>query len=299
MTLVLGGYGCFGVVYSLVLRLAPRQKIERAVEIRSIEGQARAFEQRIAEGYLFGDFQFKTDETAPDYLQSGVFSCYRPVSADGQVPGKKERLSSSHWQKLLELAHTDKGRAYEMYSDYYLSTNGHVYWSDTHQLSTYLDDYHAVLDRRARARVRATEMISEVYVPRSRLEDFMGETAVAFQRSGVNVIYGTIRWIERDETTFVSWAREPWACIVFNLHVEHSEAGVARAQKQFRLLIDLALRQGGSFFLAYHRWASRNQIAACYLQIPEFLQRKLEWDPDERFQSDWYRHYRNMFATDL
>lgn len=36
-----------------------------------------------------------------------------------------------------------------------------------------------------------------------------------------------------------------------------------------------------------------------YPQFPEFLRRKLAWDPDERFQSDWYRFYRRMFATEL
>ncbi len=64
-------------------------------------------------------------------------------------------------------------------------------------------------------------------------------------------------------------------------------------------MIDLALEQGGSYFLTYHRWATRDQVEACYPQMPEFLRQKLNWDPDERFQSDWYRHYRQMFADVL
>ncbi len=50
-SLVVGGYGCFGVVYSLVLKLAPRQIVERVVEVRSIQGLDEAFEERIADGY--------------------------------------------------------------------------------------------------------------------------------------------------------------------------------------------------------------------------------------------------------
>ena len=38
---------------------------------------------------------------------------------------------------------------------------------------------------------------------------------------------------------------------------------------------------------------------AAYPQFPEFLARKLEFDPDEVFQSDWYRHYRAMFADEI
>ena len=298
-SLVVGGYGCFGVVYSLVLRLEPRQIVERVVEVRSIQGLAGAFEERIADGFLFGDFQFKTDESAGDFLEKGVFSCYRPLGLDGPPPEHRRRLPASRWRKLLELAHTDKGRAFDEYSNYYLTTSGQTYWSDTHQLSAYIDDYHGWLDRRSGSDVAGTEMISEVYVPRSKLSEFMGTTAEAFRRASVNVIYGTVRLIERDDVTFLPWARKPWACIVFNLHVDHSQEGISRARDQFRLLIDLALEQGGSFFLTYHRWATRPQIESCHPRMPDFVRHKLNWDPDERFQSDWYRHYRQMFATDL
>lgn len=248
---------------------------------------------------MFGDFQFKTDESADDYLKTGVFSCYRPLRSDAPTPKRQRRLPRAAWRRLLELAHFDKARAFDEYSNYYLSTTGQTYWSDTHQLSYYLDDYHEILDQKPSAQGKATEMISEVYVPRGRLTEFMGRAAEEFRRFEVDVIYGTIRLIEQDDITFLPWAKESWACIVFNLHVDHSPAGIDRARAQFRLLIDLAIEQGGSYFLTYHRWASQNQVEVCYPQMPEFLRRKLQWDPDERFESDWYRHYRQMFAAEL
>ena len=58
----------------------------------------------------------------------------------------------------------------------------------------------------------------------------------------------------------------------------------------------MAIRRGGSYFLTYHKWARREQVEACYPRFEEFLQLKRKHDPEERFQSDWYRHYREMFA---
>jgi len=60
-------------------------------------------------------------------------------------------------------------------------------------------------------------------------------------------------------------------------------------------LIDLATARGGSFFLTYHRFADRQQVSACYPQFAQFLALKREHDPQEQFQSDWYRHYRRLF----
>jgi hypothetical protein len=36
-----------------------------------------------------------------------------------------------------------------------------------------------------------------------------------------------------------------------------------------------------------------------YPQLAEFLRLKKKYDPEERFQSDWYRHYRAMFSESL
>jgi hypothetical protein len=47
--------------------------------------------------------------------------------------------------------------------------------------------------------------------------------------------------------------------------------------------------------LTYHRYASRMQVEGCYPQFAEFLELKRKYDPEERFQSDWYRHYKTIF----
>ena len=74
-----GGYGLFGVVTSVRLRLVPRTKVERVVEVREVEGLMQAFEKRISDGFSYGDFQFSIDRESKDFLSKGVFSCYRPV----------------------------------------------------------------------------------------------------------------------------------------------------------------------------------------------------------------------------
>lgn len=295
--LAVGGYGLFGVVYSIRLRLSRRQLLERVVEVLPIDEVADMVESRIGDGYLYGDFQFKTAEASPDFLQRGVFSCYRPKPADTLFPHAQRSLSDEDWLRLLDLAHVDKARAFDEYAAYYLKTNGQIYWTDTHQLSFYSDDYHVGIDARTGSAVPATEMISEVYVPRTELATFLAETAETLREIGANVIYGTVRWVEPDTETFLPWARERYASIVFNLHVGHSREGIARARREFRTLIDLARKRRGSYFLTYHRWATREQVDDCYPEMAEFLAKKLEYDPGERFQSNWYRHYRSMYSA--
>ncbi len=293
--LVIGGYGLLGVIATVTLRLAPRVTLERVVEVIDVETLPRRFAERIANGHLYGDFQFSTDEQSDGFLRRGVFATYRPVDRATSMPEQQRELSAEDWRRLLRLGHIDKGRAYETYVQHYLTTSGQLYWSDTHQLGTYLDDYHADLDRELGTDVPGSEMISEIYVPRDALVPFLHATAADFRDHRANVVYGTIRLIERDDETFLAWAREPWACVVFNLHVDHAPVGIAGAAAHFRRLIDLGRSFDGSYYLTYHRWACRGQLLSCYPQFPAFLRLKRRHDPGEVFQSDWYRHYRRLF----
>jgi FAD/FMN-containing dehydrogenase len=296
--LAIGGYGLFGVITSVTLRLTPRRKVRRIVEVRSVDGLMEAFDRRIADGFLYGDFQYDIDAASHTFMRRGVFSCYQPVAETTPIDEGQKELSDDDWRGLLYLAHADRSGAFDRYSSYYLSTSGQVYWSDLHQLSTYLDGYHRALDAKLGG-VRATEMITEIYVPRPALGQFFEQVREAFRGRPVPIVYGTVRLIERDAESFLPWARDRWACTIFNLHVEHTPDGIERGADAFRALIDLALGHGGSYFLTYHRWARRQQVEAAYPQFAEFLRRKLQHDPQERFQSEWWRHYRTMFADSL
>ena len=295
--LAIGGYGLFGVIVSVRLKLIERMKVQRVVEVLDVEQVMDAFERRIAGGFTYGDFQFAIDPKGDDFLKRGVFSCYRPVPAETPIPDGQRTLSLDDWKKLLLFGHVDKRKAVDLYTTHYLSTSGQLYWSDTHQLSEYIDHYHVELDAYMGATTPCSEVITEIYVPRKDLAAFFAAVREDFREHDVDVIYGTVRLIERDNESVLAWAREPWACTIFNIHTVHSPEGIARSAAAFRRLIDIAISFGGSYYLTYHRFATREQVEACYPQFAAFLALKRQHDPEERFQSDWYRYYRDLFLV--
>jgi FAD/FMN-containing dehydrogenase len=295
--LAIGGYGLFGIVTSVSLRLRERVKVRRVVQIRDLKDIPDAFEKRIADGYLYGDFQFATDSHRPSFLRRGVFSCYEPVPRSTPITEHPTRFSPQDWAKLTYYTHKYKRKAFEIYTTRYLQTSGQIYWSDSQLFGSYLDNYHAELDRKLGASVPATEMITEIDVPRSALVDFMEEAGDILRKQDANVIYGVVRLIEKDDETFMPWARDRYACVVFNLHVSHDRRGIDNAARSFCSLIDLAIKHNGNYYLTYHRFAAREQVEHCYPQFRQFLQLKRQYDPGEIFQSNWYRHYRDMFRT--
>jgi FAD/FMN-containing dehydrogenase len=293
--IAIGGYGLFGLIDSVTLRLVPRKKLQRVVEIIRSDDLTRRFEERIAQEFLYGDFQFSVDEKSPDFLQRGVFSCYQPIDEHEPIAAKKE-LRDADWLDLLRLAYTDREKAFKRYSDYYFSTNGQTYWSDTNQLSAYLPNYAQKL-REQIGGEESSLIITEIYVPRGDLPGFLAQAADLLRSNRTIVIYGTVRLIEKDEESFLAWAKQPYACVIFNLLTLHTSAGIEASARSFRALIDLAIARGGSYYLTYHKFAKPEQVMACYPQFKQFLELKRKYDPNERFQSDWYRYYRKLLAS--
>lgn len=293
--LAIGGYGLFGIVADLTLRLARRRKLRREVELTTAQTLCARLQQRRDEGCLYGDFQFEIDAASPGFLRHGILSCYREVDAATPLTADPIHLSGADWHRLLHLAHIDKSRAFAEFAAFYQRSHGQVYRSDDHQAGYYLDEYHAKLDPLLGH--RGSEVITELYVPRPRLAHFLEEAGETLRRHRADVVYGTVRLVEADRETFLAWAREAFACVILNLHTPHDEAGKTHSAAAFRALIDLALRHGGSFYLTYHRHATRVQLEAAYPQFAAFLAAKRRHDPDLLLQSDWYRHYRSLFET--
>jgi len=295
--LAIGGYGMFGFIYSAKLRLSPLRKVRRVVTLVDMPEVPGIFAQRIKDGFIYGDCQFAIDSKTDDFLKRSVMTCYEPVPDNTPLSADTNQLSERDWRMLVYLAHVNPSQAFDLYTRNYIATSGRIYTSETQYVSDYFEDYHHEIDSRLNSTVPATEVISELYVPREALPSFFRDAATVLRRDDAPpLIYGNIRLIEPDRESFLAWAKGQYACVIFNLHTPHDAQGSNRTAAAFRRLIDAAIRYNGSYYLTYHRYATREQVLACYPQFPQFLKLKRKYDPEGSFQSDWYRHYKKIFG---
>ena len=168
-SLAIGGYGLFGVVVRVTLRLVRRLKVRRLVAVLPVRELLPVIDQRVQDGFLFGDCQYSIDLTCDAEQHPGVCACYQPVSMETPISPNAAELSRDDWARLYRLIRADKARAFEEYACHYQRTDGQVYWSDTHQLAGNFTGH-----RDAVRSDLGTEMITEAYVRRDDLVDFLG-----------------------------------------------------------------------------------------------------------------------------
>jgi hypothetical protein len=161
----------------------PRRRVRRMVDVIDLDDAMNAVYRRVEQGCLYGDSQFVIDANEQNFLQRGVFACYKPVLADEAEPDAVADLAPETWLKLLRLAHDDKKTAFKLYAQHYLGTDGNCYWSDTMQLSTYLPGYAEFLQNsrgaQSAAASKETLVIGEHYVPRHEIMSFMIDASTA------------------------------------------------------------------------------------------------------------------------
>ena len=295
-SLVAGGYGLFGIITAVGLRLVPRRRVRRHVETRTTAELIALIEGRTAAGAPYGYFQYSIDETSADFLRAGILTTYENVSPETPLGTESTDIDAKLLAALLEIAHRDRGSAYRRYAKLELSKDGNVEWSDLHQLSTYPAGYHQEIEKRLGADYVGADLILEVYVPRAELIPLLEDARRILLASGMPLIYGTVRFIEQDKDSYLAWAKKRYACVIFSPHSSGETQALRKTGEVCRQLIRAANKRGGSFYLTYNRFASRDELATAYPQFQDFLTLKKQYDPREIFHSDWYRYYKGLYA---
>jgi len=122
-----------------------------------------------------------------------------------------------------------------------------------------------------------------------RLDSVLADvrSLAAERRIGLQRI--AVRRLRPERETFLRWATREWADISLEYSVRDTLGACVHATEVERLLLDIALANGGSFRIDASPIASRAQLERCYPQLADFIAQKKRVDPAERLQNAWYR----------
>ena len=200
--LAIGGYGLFGVITRVRLKLMPRTKLERVVRIIDTDDLCRHLPSASRKAFSTAIASSRPTRarrpTSRRACSPAIGRCRRTRRC---LRAEKE-LGEAQWRELYYYSHADTRRAYEAYTSYYLSTTGTavlVGYQPAQRLHRRLSCRPRPPAQRA---AKGTEMITELYVPRPALPAFLAAVRADFRQHAVQVIYGTIRLIERDDESF-------------------------------------------------------------------------------------------------
>ena len=288
-SLVVGGYGLFGIILDVDLELTEDSVLEKRTVAMSYRDYP-AFFARTVRGHPEVELHYARPSIAPRDLLAPmtVTSMVRTTARPRNVFQLREESGIERNRWFLKLSRDSawgKDLRWFMQEAVVDRPGATTVLSRNNSMRPEVKflEYRSATD---------ADILQEYFIPPGSFVPFMDGLRAIVRQHRVNLLSATVRWVRRDETSFLRYARED--CFGVVLYLNHGKApeDVQRALEWTRALVELTLELGGVYYLPYQRYPSGEQIRRAYPMLDAFFARKLALDPEERFSSAFFEAYR-------
>jgi decaprenylphospho-beta-D-ribofuranose 2-oxidase len=139
---------------------------------------------------------------------------------------------------------------------------------------------------------RNTDIIQEYYVPVENFVPFMDRFREILLTGRMNVLSSTVRYVTPNATPALAYAPRRAAFAIIQMsNVPLSPEGQARTAAVTQRLVDAAIENGGTYYLTYQLYPTPEQLHRAYPNARHAFERKRFYDPEELFTSQFYQKY--------
>ena len=288
-SLALGGYGLFGIILDVELRVVPNERYRLEQFIVPVDESLATFDSRI-KGRTGVEMVYARMNIVPDQMLQDVI-----INALFREPGDLPPLSDPGMVGLRRSvfrgsAENDYGKELRWSAETKLqpSLKGTVF--SRNQL---LNEGVEVFQNRS---ANSTDILHEYFVPRHRVAGFVDTMRDILGKHTPNLLNVTVRSVNEDHDTFLRYADKPMFAFVMLFVQERNDVGERSMESLTRDLIDAALSHEGRYYLPYRLHATPEQFHQAYPQARKFFELKRKYDAGELFQNQFYTTY--GLATD-
>jgi decaprenylphospho-beta-D-ribofuranose 2-oxidase len=285
--LVIGGYGLFGVILDVDLDLTNDDVYEKHVQsmsyteylgyfLKSVRGNPE-----VGLGYAWPSIRKK------DFLQHFVVYTFtktkkRPA---GIFDLQQEREVEFDRAALAMSRHSEVGKD--------------VRWFLQESVADLVSTHTISRNNAMRPPIKFlaydsptdTDILQEYFVPVGSLVSSIEDFRKILLEGKVDLLSATIRYVPRDSESFLAYAREDCFALVLYINQPLSAQGKNDAEQWTRKLVEVALRNRGTYYLPYQQYPSREQIRLAYPMLDDFVAKKKMVDRDGIFSSSFYERY--------
>ena len=285
--LVLGGYGLFGVILDVGLRVTENSAYVAAVSEVDFSQLPAYFESQIHSSAEVELGEADLSISPESLLREAVTLAY-----------KKQGGNARRTDSLQDEQHTFRdGYFFDLSRQY--SWGKRLRWVLQKRLEyptldvvrTRNNIFRSPLERIRHYSPKDTDVLQEYFIPPEKFPSFINGLRTIVEKRQVNLLDATVRYIEPNHDAFLNYSPRQALAVVLYMNVKASDSGLADSSRMTREIIDLALRYEGTFYLPYVLDYDKSQLLRSYPMISEFFAAKRRYDPVEVFSNEFYSRY--------
>lgn len=301
---VVGGYGLFGVMLEATLDITENVVYQTSREIIRSDDFPAFFAEEIEPDSKFGLFYGHLSTAPGNFLEDMIVYRYEQVADDAPagMPPLDEPSGVALKRVIMNLAkYGGFFQTLKWYSEKNLEPE---FETCTVPRTVAMGEGEACLVTRNNPMhdsvpylfndlADQTDILHEYFIPRGAYNAFIAEARQVLANQPLPVLNASIRVVHKEDVA-LTYAPEPAYSLVLYINQSADEAGSAEMRKLTRAMIDLTIRHGGRFFLPYQLHYTGAELIASYPELPAFLAMKKQLDPNELFQSTFYRAIKTL-----
>lgn len=285
--LVLGGYGLFGVILDVDLRVVRNQRYRVERFVIAADEYVREFEREVHGAHSAGMVYGRLSVAPDGFLEEAILNVFRIApSPDGRLPELADpELVSLKRTIFRGSADSDYGKELRWKAEKRLQQVLDRKFFSRNQL---LNESAEVFANRS---AESTDILHEYFIPPAQFNAFLRRVREIVPRHGGDLLNVTVRNVVRDDDAFLRYADQDLFALVMLFNQSRLPEGETRMATMTRELIDAVLSLGGRYYLPYRLHATVEQFERAYPQSRRFFELKRRYDPDELFQNQFYVRY--------
>ncbi|PED71291.1 FAD-binding oxidoreductase [Bacillus pseudomycoides] len=286
---VIGGYGLFGVILDVTLKLTDDELYEMQTRTLDYKEYTAYFKEKVKKDENVRMHLARISVAPNSFLKEMYVTDY--VVAENQ--NKREEYSKLKEENIIAAPKFSLGLS--RYSDWGKNT----FWDIQRNYIERINGTYETRNNVMRSdstfmeyeNPNRTEVLQEYFVPIDHFTAYIDDLRNVLNKEELNLLNITIRYVKKNENAVLSYAKDDMFALVLLINQGRSESEIKKTKAVLGKMIDVTLKHNGSYYLPYYSYPTKQQLREAYPHIEEFLQKKKESDPQERFVNLFYKEY--------
>jgi FAD/FMN-containing dehydrogenase len=281
--LVIGGYGLFGIILDVKLKVVENEALQYKYIRLSPYNYVNYYKKYISENpnvnLVFGRLRISDKY----FLEEATLNFFEKVEATIPI---LQNEKSTEAQRLVFRGSVNSEYGKRLRWDLETGMNK-VSKNEIYSRNELLNDHVSLIENKDSS---STDLLQEYFIPERNFNQFITDIKPILKKSKIDLLNITIRGVRQDNDSYLSYAQENVFGFVFLFNQKKSEKQEAEMKNLTNQLLEVALKNEGTFYLPYRLHIDKDKMRKSYPRADKFFQLKLKYDPTELFNNKFYEH---------
>lgn len=285
--LVIGGYGLFGIILDVKLKVVDNVSLVFHSIAVSPKNYLEQYQQIVSE-YTNVQFAYgRLRISDKHFLEQATLNYFEKIDKK-PLALSQQQSKNAETKRIVFRGSVDSEYGKRLRWDLESSLNSISPYT-TFSRNEILSEDASLIENKD---PNSTDLLHEYFIPKRYLAQFIQDLKPVLKHKKVDLLNITIREVEYDPDAFMNYAREDVFGLVFLFNQKKTPQQEQDMQQLTQQLVDIVLKNHGTYYLPYRLHIRPDQMRLAYPQADAFFSLKKKYDPDELFSNQFYLHYR-------